>query len=74
MEKINGKYYIKIHSDYGFCFPGDSGCHFKFWANDIKYENDGSITFEPVNISFKDNWPLTINIHITNCVIFKMKE
>ena len=74
MEKIYGKYYIKIHTDYGFSFPGNSGCRFRFWTNDIKYENDGSITFEPINTDLQDEWPLTINIHITNCAVFKMKE
>ena len=74
VENINGKYYIKIHTDYGFYFPGDPNCYSRFWTNDIKYENDGVITFEPINTSFNDNCPLTISIHITNCVIFRMKE
>ena len=74
MSETYGKYYIKIHAGYGFYFPGESGCRSRFWTNDIKYEEDGSITFAPINTSANDNWPLTINIHITNCAVFKMKE
>lgn len=74
MENIKGKYYIKIHADYGIALPGYPGCYHRFWTNDVIHECDGSITFEPINTSFNDSWPLTINIHMTNCAIFKMKE
>lgn len=74
MERIKGKYYVKLHVDYGFAFPGDAGSRFQFWTDHVSYENDGSVTFEPINTSCKDEWPKTINIHISNCVIFKMKE
>ena len=74
MEKIKGKYLIKCDLNYGFCLPGDLGSRYLLWTNDIKYENDGSITFEPINTNYSDEWPLSVNIHITNCAIFKMKE
>lgn len=74
MNRIHGKYYVKLNSDYGFCIPGDSGSRFHFWTNNINYEDDGNIIFEPLNFSDKDEWPKTINIHISNCVIFRMKD
>lgn len=74
MEKIKGKYYIKIDANYAFALPGDYTCHFQFWTNKITYEDDNSITFNPIKTSDSNDWPITINIHISNCVIFKMKE
>lgn len=74
MEKIKGKYYIRLHVDYGFCLPGETGSRTRLWTDAIRYEDDGSITFEPINTGSEDEWPITINIHISNCVIFKMKN
>ena len=74
MEKIKGKYYIKVNIEYGFYLPGEAVTIFQFWTDHIKYENDGSITFEPINTLLKKEWPKTINIHISNCVVFRMKD
>ena len=74
MGKIKGKYYIRLHTDYGFCLPGEMGSRTRLWTDAIRCEDDGSITFEPINTTSEDEWPITINIHISNCVIFKMKN
>lgn len=74
MSKVKGSYLVRCDINYGFCLPGDLGSRYLLWTNNIKYENDGSITFEPINTNFSDDWPLSVNIHISNCVIFKMKE
>lgn len=74
MSKICSKYYVKIDPNLGLHFPGCMVSISSFWTNDIKYEEDNSITIEPLNIYNDSNWPVSVNIHITNCVIFKMKE
>lgn len=73
-HKFSGKYLVKVATDLGFNFPGDAGTNIRFWTDKINYENDHSITFNPINVYKCVNWPVSINIHISNCVIFKMKE
>ena len=72
--RINGKYLVKVKSDFGFNLPGDVGSNITFWTDKINYENDDSITFNPINVWNHTNWPVSINIHMSNCVVFKLKE
>ena len=74
MSNIYGKYYVKIDPDLGLHSPECIGSISSFWTNDIKYEENGTITIEPINSYGNSKWPLSVNIHITQCVIFKMKN
>ena len=74
MTKIYGKYYVKIDPNLGFHLPGYMGSISSFWTDNIKYEEDGTITIEPINSYGDNNWPVSVNIHIMKCAIFKMKN
>lgn len=79
-KNINGKYLIKINGAYGFAQPDGDAIEDAieylrvFWTDKIHYHDDGSIEFEPIDIYSKLVWPKSINIHISNCCIYKMKE
>lgn len=72
MNNIEGKYFVRLEPNFGFILPGCSGSYFQFWTNNIKYEDDGSITFSPLNVYSVKTWPAKVNIHISNCVVFTM--
>ena len=74
VTKIHGKFLVRLDPTFGFRLPDEMSALTSFWTDKITYEDDGSVTFEPVNTFFGDNWPKAINIHMTNCVIFKMQD
>lgn len=71
-EIIKGKYFIRLTSDMGYHLPGQAASRFEFWTNSITHHDDGCITFTPINTSGAKDFPVMIDVHMQNCVIYQM--
>lgn len=66
---MTAKYKIKLHIDYAY-----TNYLSTFYTNQICFNDNGIIEFKPIAVDTDERFPKRVIVHISNCIIFDMKE
>ena len=63
------KYRVKLNEDYAY-----TNYISTFYTNQICFNDNGIIEFEPIALNTYDRFPKRVIVHISNCIIFDMGD